>query len=87
MEVRCRMTDLKVKCSACGHMEKVDGEAFEKWLAEHDREVTNNAIDEVISQMKNIQFQTGRAWFDFDAGIDRCVEIANKMKKVGGVNE
>ncbi len=46
-------------------------------------EIRADAIEEykVKSQQKfkELQFETGRAWFDFDAGIDRCLEILDKV--------
>ncbi len=47
----------------------------------------NNEKNEIIEEMtmklkkgfSNMQFHTGRAWFDFDAAIDRCMEITDKV--------
>lgn len=33
--------------------------------------------ERIVEKMKSLQFHTGRAWFDFDAGIDRCIEIVH----------
>lgn len=40
-------------------------------------------IDEMVNRLKKefsaMQFHTGRAWFDFDAAIDRCKELTDKV--------
>lgn len=46
-----------------------------------DEKSYNQALDDFINKAKDIQFHTGRAWFDFDAGIDRCIEIAEQLKE------
>lgn len=44
-----------------------------------------DAIDEyknsISKKIKDMQFNTGRAWFDFDASIDRCLEIIEQEAK------
>lgn len=54
-------------------------------LAEIIKEAKHNAIEEykneVIKSFKALQFHTGRAWYDFDAAIDRCTEILNNTAK------
>lgn len=51
------------------------------WLDNHDAEVRTSILDKFINKVKSVQFHTGRAWFDFDAGIAVCIDIAEKLKE------
>lgn len=45
------------------------------------QQIRVEVIDKLINKVKSVQFHTGKAWFDFDAGIDRCIDIAEKLKE------
>lgn len=42
-------------------------------------ELLNKVAEKLKAQFKDMQFHTGRAWFDFDAAIDRCCEKVDKV--------
>ena len=50
-----------------------------KIIAKHDSELLDKVAEKIKAQFKDMQFKTGRAWFDFDAGIDRCAEKVDKV--------
>lgn len=51
----------------------------EKSLKKHDADLLDEVADRLKAQFKDMLFHTGRAWFDFDAGIDRCTEKVDKV--------
>lgn len=48
-------------------------------IIKHDSELLDKVAEKIKAQFKDMQFHTGRAWFDFDAGIDRCSEKVDKV--------
>lgn len=48
-------------------------------LSENNSELLNKVAEKLKAQFKDMQFHTGRAWFDFDAAIDRCCEKVDKV--------
>lgn len=48
-------------------------------LKKHNSELLDKVSEKLKAQFKDMQFHTGRAWFDFDAGIDRCSEKVDKL--------
>lgn len=64
------MTELKVKCESCGHLQRLfdydkhtfdipanQNEAFNKWLEEHDKQIKAEVIDEVMKRAEAIQLE------------------------------
>lgn len=52
-----------------------NGEAQKVYEERLKAEAVEEYRDAVSKKMKDLQFHTGRAWFDFDAAIDRCLEV------------
>lgn len=46
-----------------------------------DNKIINEYKLKCQKMFRELQFKTGKAWFDFDAGIDRCFEILDKVEK------
>lgn len=65
------MTELKVKCTSCGHLQRLfdyekhtfnipakENEAFNNWLTEYDKQIREKVIDKCIEKLYEVTPQT-----------------------------
>ena len=48
-------------------------------MTKQEKELVNEMAKRLKKEFSAMQFHTGRAWFDFDAAIDRCKELTDKV--------
>ena len=48
-------------------------------MTKQEKELVNEMVKHLKKEFSAMQFHTGRAWFDFDAAIDRCKELTDKV--------
>lgn len=73
--LRAKLSKLRYK----GEITQEEYAELIKKLDGHNSALLDRVAEKLKAQFKDMQFHTGRAWFDFDAEIDRCSEKVDKV--------